>query len=408
MRQQVPNIDFQTVPKQLLAHLSACLLAFIANSTCLGNEPWQRHTIDSSSIGADGVRLADFNQDGNLDVVTGWEESGVIRIYLNPGPDNSKQLWPYCQIGEGKSPEDAVAFDIDGDGILEVISCHEGKFKQILVHKFNGYSDVLPADRNDQELLDPANWTTSSVSKLAGQQWMFATPIKLRNSCHGIVFGSKGPQATLTLLLQPSEKVKDLNRWRPIRLRDCGWVMSIQNIDMDNDGDIDIVFSDRKTNTRMVGWLEQPNQSVEDREWEQHEIGAASTEPMFIEASSNRILVPTRDSNWIDFRKTKDGNWKNNIHGNPPSVPFGKAIRALGENNIILTANTAADKESEDQPGIWLKRPTTGWQPIGTSNECKFDRMELIDLDGDGDLDILTCEERRRLGVVWYENPGVK
>ena len=158
----------------------------------------------------------------------------------------------------------------------------------------------------------------------------------------------------------------------------------------------------------MVGWLEQPNQSVEDREWEQHEIGAASTEPMFIEASSNRILVPTRDSNWIDFRKTKDGNWKNNIHGNPPSVPFGKAIRALGENNIILTANTAADKESEDQPGIWLKRPTTGWQPIGTSNECKFDRMELIDLDGDGDLDILTCEERRRLGVVWYENPGVK
>ena len=38
----------------------------------------------------------------------------------------------------------------------------------------------------------------------------------------------------------------------------------------------------------------------------------------------------------------------------------------------------------------------------------KFDRMELIDLDGDGDLDLLTCEERqddRGLGVIWYENP---
>jgi len=44
----------------------------------------------------------------------------------------------------------------------------------------------------------------------------------------------------------------------------------------------------------------------------------------------------------------------------------------------------------------------------------KFDRIELMDVDGDGDLDLLTCEERHRskenpkltgLGVFWYENP---
>lgn len=401
-------MDYQPVAKQLMAHLLGLLFPVFMHSICLGNEPWHRHTIDSSSIGADGVRLADFNMDGNLDVVTGWEESGVIRIYLNPGPEKSKQRWPYCQIGEGKSPEDAFAFDIDGDGILEVISCHEGKFKKVLVHKFIGYRNILPTRRNDQELLDSSNWTTSSVPKLAGQQWMFATPIKLRNSCHGIVFGSKGPQATLTLLLQPSKKTKDPNNWLPIRLRNCGWVMSIQNIDMDNDGDTDIVFSDRKTNTRLVGWLEQPNENAENRVWKQHEIGATGTEPMFIDATSKRILVSTRNSNWIDFRNENNGIWTKTIHCNPPSVPFGKAIRAFGKGNLILTANTAADNETEDQPGIWLKKPATKWQPIGTSTECKFDRMELIDLDGDGDLDILTCEERKRLGVVWYENPGVK
>jgi hypothetical protein len=32
--------------------------------------------------------------------------------------------------------------------------------------------------------------------------------------------------------------------------------------------------------------------------------------------------------------------------------------------------------------------------------------MELVDLDGDGDLDVLTCEERAGLGVIWYENPA--
>ena len=29
----------------------------------------------------------------------------------------------------------------------------------------------------------------------------------------------------------------------------------------------------------------------------------------------------------------------------------------------------------------------------------------MIDLDGDGDLDLLTCEEVHDLGVFWYENP---
>jgi hypothetical protein len=54
----------------------------------------------------------------------------------------------------------------------------------------------------------------------------------------------------------------------------------------------------------------------------------------------------------------------------------------------------------------------------------KYDRIELLDLDGDGDLDVLTTEESQAcpepfgcaqgklrrgdgvgLGVIWYENP---
>ena len=32
--------------------------------------------------------------------------------------------------------------------------------------------------------------------------------------------------------------------------------------------------------------------------------------------------------------------------------------------------------------------------------------MQLLDLDADGDLDVITCEEVDNLGVVWYENPA--
>ena len=74
----------------------------------LAAAPWQRHTIDNSSKGADGVRLLDVNGDGLLDVATGWEEGGVVRAYLNPGPGKSKAEWPAVTVGKVKSAEDAV------------------------------------------------------------------------------------------------------------------------------------------------------------------------------------------------------------------------------------------------------------------------------------------------------------
>jgi hypothetical protein len=42
----------------------------------------------------------------------------------------------------------------------------------------------------------------------------------------------------------------------------------------------------------------------------------------------------------------------------------------------------------------------------------KYDLVVLVDMDGDGDLDVLTSEEtaedgsKKGLGVIWYENPN--
>jgi len=50
------------------------------------------------------------------------------------------------------------------------------------------------------------------------------------------------------------------------------------------------------------------------------------------------------------------------------------------------------------------------WHTISGPLGIKYDKIELVDLDGDGDLDVLTCEENygidsKGLGVIWYENP---
>lgn len=96
----------------------------------------------------------------------------------------------------------------------------------------------------------------------------------------------------------------------------------------------------------------------------------------------------------------------------PPNTGSGKAL-ALGDINLdgkkdlVFTCEHAKDLHGVMgylQQGS-LKSPN--WVPfdIGGKTGTKFDRIELIDLDKDGDLDLLTCEEREGLGVIWYENP---
>jgi len=44
--------------------------------------------------------------------------------------------------------------------------------------------------------------------------------------------------------------------------------------------------------------------------------------------------------------------------------------------------------------------------PISGTKGVKFDLVQLLDLNGDGDLDALSCEETDNLGVIWYKTLG--
>ncbi|MBM3833453.1 MAG: VCBS repeat-containing protein [Verrucomicrobia bacterium] len=120
--------------------------------------PWTRHEIDSSSRGADGVRMADANGDGFLDIATGWEEGGMVRVYLNPGPTRAHQRWPSVTVGNVRSAEDAVLVDLDSDGAMDVVSSCEGKTKTMFVHwapEAGKYSN-------------PGSWTTEPLPASQG------------------------------------------------------------------------------------------------------------------------------------------------------------------------------------------------------------------------------------------------
>lgn len=384
------------------------------------DSPWQRHTIDDSSRGADGVRLADVNHDGHLDITTGWEEGGVIRVYLNPGPQAATLKWPAVSVGKVKSPEDAVFADLDADGAVDVVSSCEGKTRTMFIH-------WAPADAADY--LRASAWKTQAIFCTQNTQlWMFALPLDIdgRNGIDLIV-GSKGGGGSIGWLESPSNP-RDIDAWKYHRLRDSGWIMSLVARDMDGDGDDDVIASDRKGANRGVLWLENPGPTAAQNNtpWREHPVGGADCESMFLDVLSPRgrpdstpteIFTAVKPTEIRHFTRSdaasdrKSSDWKTNRLLLPQTEKPGtaKSVRVCdvdlnGAPDFVFSCEQA----NGARHGVfWLSQGENRFHrhPISGPEGVKFDLLQLLDLDADGDLDVITCEERANLGVIWYENP---
>lgn len=379
--------------------IAPLLLALAAAPT---GDPWPMHVIDNTSIGADGVRLADFDGDGHPDIATGWEEGGSIRIYRNPGPEAAKSPWPSVIVGSVGSPEDAVLADLDGDGAMDVISCSEGKERKIWVH----WAPANPAD-----YLNAEAWKTEALPAAENKaQWMFALPMDVDGK-YGIdlVAGSKNEGAAIGWFESPADP-RDLAAWQWRPIRSAGWVMSLIAEDMDGDGDQDVVYTDRRGDQRGAGWLRNPGGTGA---WEDVVIGGRDHEVMFINRAhfgDEKVWICTvRGGGLLHFTPTPHGTWSQAEIPMPEGTGTGKGVAVAdltgdGKAEIVVTC-----ENSRDLHGVfYLAQSDDGWRPRAISGipGTKYDLVIPIDFDGDGELDILTCEEAERLGVIWYENPG--
>ena len=386
----------------------------------LGVLPWRRHVIDESSRGADGVRLADVNGDGLADITTGWEEGDITRVYVNPGPDNTADAWPAVTVGKTPAVEDAVFVDLDGDGAIDVVTCCEGKTQAVFVHW---------APTNKDKYLDAGEWKTEAIKDSVGKtQWMFCAPAQLDGkNGPDLVLGSKGAGGTIGWYEAPANP-RNTGDYKWHEISKAGWIMSLLCLDMDADGDMDVLTSDRKGSLRGVRWLENPG--VPAKAWTNHFVGAQDWEVMFLRLDDfdgdglTDILLAARQGRekqriFFYYRKDKTGlDWAEKAIPFPPNSGIAKGVAAAdidgdGRRDIVFSCEHA----DGDKSGVmWIRNEGCDkWsgREIAGGAGIKFDRIELLDLDADGDSDVLACEERGKntkgkkggLGVFWYENP---
>ena len=401
----------------------------------LNGSPWVRHAIDNDGRGADGTKLADINGNGRLDIVTGWEEEGETRVYLNPGPqDPIRALWPKVKVGKTVDAEDAVFADLDGDGAMDVITATEGRSAEVFIH-------WGPNDRS--KILDANAWKQDVVPVVSGQGgWLVVQPFQF-DGRHGpdLILGSRPnprtPPPSIGWLEAPVN-AREVAAWKWHPLAEAGWIMSIEIVDMNGNGARDILYSDRMGPTRGIYWFENPGPAaiangqkpirhqlpttdvhqvmfltVGDLDGDGREDVVAAVEYAALERAN-----PNRHSRVLWLRRL-DGsgrNWSQHSiavpanTGNIKGVVVGD-VDGDGRADIVVTC----ENSHGDRRGVyWLRQgPTTAdrdWEAFDISGPSgiKYDLVRLLDLTGNGTLDVLTNEESeggRGLGVMWYENP---
>ena len=396
--------------------IAVSLTAFLipVETIAQDNASWKRHTIDNTSLGSDGSKLADVNGDGHVDLIVGWEEGGVSRLYINPG--EPREFWEYIEV-PSPDVEDAFAVDLDGDGFMDLVTLSEGSHQRITIH-------WAPSDWEAYYQAD--QWESQDVPVTVGKtRWMFGRPVDVDGK-NGIdlVVGSKNPNGTLGWLEAP-ENPRNIAAWKYHEITPAGWIMSIELLDMDQDGLKDILISDRYGDLRGVRWLKHPGHGLGLTDlWKNNVIGVQGGEPMFLALAAipewtsdgvPAIVVPDLAKGWEIFYREK-GIWINKSMAYPAfSGTRGKsvAVADLNQNgslDLVASFEGALDKSGVLAVNGFLEE-NPSFTDISGKAGVKYDFIVLMDMDNDGDLDVLTCEEtgedgsKAGLGIIWYENP---
>lgn len=385
---------------------------------------WKRHTIDDSSQGADGTRFADINRDGLLDITTPWEQGGEVRVYFHPGRDQMSKPWPRVTVGQVSDPEDSFFVDLDGDGFIDVVSNCEGNTKTIYVH-------WSPKDKNS--LLDPTAWKTEELSAASGLGgWMYGIAMQVDNK-YGIDLVAGCKDGYISWFEAPKNP-RDLDSWKVHPILPTRWTMTMCPSDIDEDGDIDVVVTERRGSNRGVLWLENPGNIETNSVWNQHRIGPVDA----YEAMHCTITDLDQDGLEDVLNSVKGGPikyhkrisqsplvWATYSIEIPENAGGGKAVKVGdldldGQLDIAVSSEHAIDGKIGTYWLSYDKKPTdVKWTPHSISGPEGYinDLIQLTDLDGDGDLDVVTVEEKgpyisrgervKELGVIWYENPKI-
>lgn len=352
---------------------------------------WKEHRIDDEALGGaairggDGLQLADFDRDGFMDIVSVHEDSNHVRLAFGSRDPDKWVLTTLAEGDEASAAEDAAVGDWNGDGYPDVIvACELGhliylqnpgktartaKWPRVILENTRGRGSwirVFAADLDGDGRLEV-------VAPNKGEQLVTNVP------------GEPIPEAmrkplAVSLFTVPRHPLRE--KWVERELMRFLIPTNSPAVDIDGDGDMDVLAASRGE-FRMY-WLE--NVRKKPLEFRKHAVR--------IEGIAGGAPGP-----WgfmVDFGDLNGDGRKDMVMGG-------------GKGSVIWLQQPAV------LDGIWKRHE------IGHVFPDTPTAMTLVDLNGDGRLDLVTGgysqnprdhdgEQITAESVVgrmaWFENRG--
>jgi fibronectin type 3 domain-containing protein len=352
---------------------------------------WVKQVVDTA--GSHNIRVTDIGNDGDMDIYgVNWDGSN-LRLWENQlNPTLSLDQWTYIEVDNSR---DAQYFglamqDMTSDGYGDIVSGKyfyrnpgsdmTGVWQRIT---FPTNVDALLALDVDDDLFGDAIAMDSTgkvfwLEALDSQanSWSVLEIGDLGSADHGIssqgytlgqVIAGGKPEIVINITNKLSyfevPANPDLGNWPLTVVSTSVYPEGVALGDVDGDGDLDISGT---SDSVQVAWWENPGDGT---------------------ANWNSYTMGSLPSNYADRFYSVDLNGDSRLD---------LAVSAAnGSANGVYWFEAPADPKL----GVWIRNTVV--------NQDTTNSMDVADMDGDGDIDIISGEHRGTKKVAIWENDGI-
>jgi len=319
------------------------------------SETWRRRTVH-------GMVLGDIDLDGDRDLVVSpyWHEGGLCDIYLNDGRGEFEQVESKLCQGDGPSFMLVRLVDLDGDGDLDAVDYRADGMPVAWLNDGRGRFERsgVPIPR----CADFADLDGDGFTDVLSREGALELRCDSLPGCGDLAWVPREGDTGVRIYLNDREGHFESHQFLPLsRLATSGHNLSWL-IDIDNDGDRDVIYTEYAGHPNPVGVL------------------------------------------------LNDGTGRLTEGGEGLATVNNGQIGAGDLNNDGYVDLVIASHENPAQ--VWMNDGTGAFHDSGLRLGERFASQSLgvADLDQDGDLDIFITDYRRPGTSVWMNqlNPDAR